>query len=244
MNTISSIYRYGFHKLLHLILKLFLFICTASQLISCASTIPKQIYLTNASLSNISKVAVVSSANVPEASYSINSSDAGYSGYTVLFGLIVFPAMGLEAAIRSGVDQEHAARITEQTDLGYLEEKLVQSFMEPLKKSARFQTTEYMKTKNLDNDQLLAEGYDAIIRLSLYKISIERTVGSITSLYVSARGQMEGLRSKRILWEREEIVRSSKSRSLDYYRQNGLNEIDAIIERAGLNMAYDFEYLK
>jgi hypothetical protein len=225
-------------------LKIFLSICMSLQLISCGTTIPKQIYLTNKTLSGISRVAIISSVNAPEVSYSINSPNAGYSAWTILFGLIVFPAMALEAGIRSGVDKGLASGITEHTDLSYLENKLVRSFIEPVKKSACFETTEYLTIKNQDNGQLLTAGYDAIIRLSLHKISLERAVGGYLSLTVFVHGQLESLRSGSILWDREEVVKSPQDRSLDYYQQHGLKEIDAIIERAGQLMAYDFVYLK
>jgi hypothetical protein len=215
-------------RIVSLILRFFLCICTSLQLISCG-TVPKQIYLTNTSLSSISKVAIISSANSPEVSYS--NFDA-------------FLPPSLIILINKAVDQGIAAGISEHTDLSYLEEKLVQSFMEPIKKSARFQTTKYLTVKNQDKSQLLAADYDAIIRLSLHKISVEKNVGDYIRLYVFVHGQLESLRSRSILWDREEVIKSQLPRSIDYYKQNGLKEIDAIIERAGQLMAYDFVYSK
>jgi hypothetical protein len=55
---------------------------------------------------------------------------------------------------------------------------------------------------------------------------------------------MEHLFSGKVVWDREERILSSEFHSLDYYKENGLKELDAMLEKGGRNLAYDFVYLK
>lgn len=116
--------------------------------------------------------------------------------------------------------------------------------MQPLKKAGCFQIAEYVTDKNQDGQLFSAKGYHAVIRLSVREISLNRIEGDNARLEVYVRGQMEYLASGKILWDREEYVSSPELHSLDYYKENGLKELDAMLERAGQNLAYDFVYLK
>jgi hypothetical protein len=55
---------------------------------------------------------------------------------------------------------------------------------------------------------------------------------------------MEHLSSGKVVWDRYEHVKSPEFHSLNYYKENGLKELDAMLERAARNLAYDFVYLK
>lgn len=244
MKKITFIYGYVFHRLLPILRRGCFCVWVTSFLISCAS-VPQQTYLTNTSLSDISKVAIVASTHAPEVSYSRTSREAGSSVMMVpLFPLLGLAAMGMEASARSGEDSEHAAKIKERVDLSQIEDKMAQSFIRPLTKGNCFQTIEYVKDKNQDSRQLSSAGYNAVIRLSVRKILLERVPGDNVRLRAYVSGQMESLKSGKILWDREEVVLSSELHSLDYYKEHGLKELDALLDKAGKNLAYDFIYLK
>ena len=149
-----------------------------------------------------------------------------------------------EKAIRSGVDQGHAGKVREQLDLSHFEEKVAQSFIQPLTKGGCFQVADYVTDKNQDVRQLSAKGYDAIIRLFVREISLNRMANDNVRLDVYVRGEMEYLSSGKVVWDREEHFLSSEKHPLDYYRKNGLKELDAMLGKAGKNLAYDFVYLK
>jgi hypothetical protein len=205
----------------------------------------QQTYLNNQSLSGINKVAIVVSVNDPDVSYSIISPGAGGSIWTLLLSpLIVIPAMGLEAGIRSTADQEHAAKVKEHMDLSYIEDKTAQSFMQPLKKVNLFKSVEQPPNKNQDSRQLRDIGYDGVIRLTVRKISIQRVAGDYVKLTAYVHGQMECLSSGNIIWDREEVVTNPEPHTLDYYKENGLKELDTMLEKAAKRLAYDFMYLK
>jgi hypothetical protein len=228
---------YEFHRSLPTLLRGCLCICISAFLVSCA-TVPQQAYLTNASLSNMKKVAIVCSVSAPEVSYSINSQG---SGVGVWFG---FLGMEVERAIRSDIDKEHAKEIGNHLDLSRIENKIAKSFIQQLNKSDCFQTVEYVGDKNQDVRLSSLAGYDALIRLNVREISISRDAGDYVKLYVYMHGQLEHLTSGKIVWDREEVVSSPERHTLDYYKENGLKELDAILEKAGKNLSYDFIYLK
>jgi hypothetical protein len=221
-----------------------LYVVMVIFLLSCAmATIPQQTYLTNTSLSGISKVAIVASVNTLEVSYSTNSPSAfgnpePYSpNFFVLLGL-------LDASIRSGVDQGHASTIRNRINFRHLEEKTAQSFIQPVEKEDCFRSIVNITDKDMDDRKLSAAGYDAVIRLIVQKISLNRTAGDNVILHVNVHGQMEFFGSGKIVWDREEQVSSPELHSLDYYKENGLKELDTMLEKAGRNLAYDFVYLK
>jgi hypothetical protein len=209
--------------------------------------VPRETYLKNSTVSGISKVAVVASVSAPEVSYSSEREPAS------LALLLLFPIIGLgvtaiaagtEVAIRSGVDRGHTGKVGEHLDLSYFEEKIAQSFMQTLMKSDFFKITEYLTDKNQDAQRLSSKGYDAIIRLFVREISLKRIQGDYVRLDVYVRGQMEYVPSGKVVWDREEHVLSPELHSLGYYKENGLKELDAMLEKAGRNFAYDFVYLK
>jgi hypothetical protein len=172
-----------------------------------------------------------------------------YYARTELTSEKFFPLVGLfpmfvEGAIRSGVDQGHTGKVRERVDLSHLEETVARSFMQTLKKGDCFQATEYLTDKNQDLQQLSVKGYDAIIRLFVREVSLKRVAGDKVGLDAYVRGQMEHFSSGKIVWDREEYVMSPELHSLDYYKENGLKELDAMLEKAGRNLAYDFAYLK
>ena len=226
-------------------------VCIASLLISCGTTVYRQTYLTSTSLSGISKVAVVVSAGdikVSDSTYS-DSAVAGLLIFIMpLAPLIAIPAAmldaGVKTAVRSGVDSAQAEKIGKHVNLIYIEDKLAQSFIQPLRGSPCFQTIEYVTDKKQDDRQLSAAGHNAVIRLSVRGISLDRTAGNNVSLNIFVRGEMKCLSSGKIVWDREEYIASSESHSLDYYKENGLKELDAMLEKSGKKLANDFIYLK
>jgi hypothetical protein len=55
---------------------------------------------------------------------------------------------------------------------------------------------------------------------------------------------MKYISSGKVVWDREEHISPSELRPLDYYKENVVKELDAMLERAGRNLAYDFVYLR
>ncbi len=249
VNKVAFVRGYRFGNLLRGLLCGLLCVSTGPFLTSCG-TGPRQTYLKNTGLSRISKVAIVASVSAPKVSYfrvkrtvSLRPEFVIIGGLGLVIAVLVVGG-GTEAAIKSVVDHGHAGKVRERVDLSHFEETVAQSFMQLLKKGDCFQTTEYLTDKNQDVQQLSAKGYDAVIRLFVREISLKRVEGDNVGLDAYVRGQMEYLSSRKVVWDREEHVLSSEFHSLDYYKENGLKELDAMLERAGRNLAYDFVYLK
>jgi len=248
MKKIDFVHGYRFRKSLRALLCVFLCVCTGSFLTSCA-TVPKGTYLKSRSLSDISKVAIVASVSDPKVSYSTakgyvseNLAPLAATGVAGLFLFLI--AVSTEAGIRSGVDHGRAGEVKEHMDLSHLEEKVGQSFIQPLKKGGCFQVAEYLADKNQDVQQLSAKGYNAVVRLFVREISLKKIAGDNVRLDAYVRGQMEVFSTGKIVWDREEYVSSPEIHPLGYYQENGLKELDAMLEKAGRNLAYDFVYLK
>jgi hypothetical protein len=235
MDKIAISYRFEFYKLLRVSLYVFLCLSMGFLMISC-TTVPKQTYLPKTVLSDVRKVAIIASAKAPVVHYSMMSE---YAGLSALLGVFWTAA---ELGIRSGIDSQHASKVREHVDLSEIEYKAALAFMKPLQEGACFQVIEYVKQKDLDNSRLLAAGFNAVIRLSLHKISLERAPSSDIKLYAFMQGQMENLVSRKIIWDREEAVQSTEYHSLEYYKENGLKEMDALLETACRRLAYDFVY--
>lgn len=238
----STAYRLKFFKLCPEYLYIFLCLGMGFLLISC-TTVPKQTYLPKTPLTGVKKVAVIASARAPVVHYSMMSQ---YAGASIILGLLS-PFLGLtlsaaEAGIRSGIDSQHASKVKEHVDLNEIEYKAAMAFIKPLQEGACFQAIEYVKAKDLDNSRLLAAGFDAVIRLSLRKISLERAPSNDIKLCAFMQGQMENLVSRKTIWDREEAVQSTEYRSLEYYEKNGIKEMDALLETACGRLAFDFVY--
>jgi hypothetical protein len=236
MDKDAIAYSLEFYKLLRVCLNNLLCLGMGFLMISC-TTIPKQTYLPKTSLSDVKKVAIIASAKAPEVHYSMQSEYSGV-GYVIarLFGAAV------EVGTRSIIDSHHASKIREHVDLNEIEYKAALAFIRLLQEGRCFEVIEYIREKDLNNSQLLAAGFDAVIRLSLRKISLESAPGRDIGLYAFMQGQMENLTSRKIIWDREEAVQSTEDHSLEYYKKNGLKEIDALLETACRRLAYDFVY--
>jgi hypothetical protein len=255
INKTANVHGYRFCKLLRGLLYGFFYVCMGLFLTFCATKGPQGTYLKNTSLSRISKVAIVASVSAPKVSYSrakgdVSSSLAPLEPLTPLVAfspaglLVILLSAGTEATIRSGVDRGHAGEVKEHMDLSHFEKTVAQSFMQPLTKGNCFKTIEYLTDKNQDARRLASKGYDAIIRLSVREVSLKRLASDNVSLNAYVRGEMEDLSSGKVVWDREEYVMSPEVHSLDYYKENGLKELDTILEKAGRNLAYDFVFLK
>jgi hypothetical protein len=245
LNKIVSTNRWIFRSSLALLLRISLCIVAGLLLISCAS-LPKETYLTSKCLTGIKKVAIVTLVSAPEVSYSSSRLQVRYAGFGDFSsgGLGGLLATLLEGAIRSWIDQAHAAKISEHTGSGSIEGNMAQSFIQTVKKGDCFQGVEYLKDKDQDNSKLSTMGYDAIIRLSVGEVLLRRTAAEYLSLTARVRGQLENLRSGETVWDREEMVTNPEPHTLDYYEENGLIELDTMLEKAGRNLAYDFLYSK
>jgi hypothetical protein len=220
-------------------------ICMALLFVSCASAPPQETYLTSNSLSSIKKVAILASASAPDVTYATQSSSPGPLLVAAIFApILIFPAMAIEGAARAGADSAHAEEIGAKIDLGSIEDKIVQAFTTPLRKASCFDRVDYIKDKTNDNRQLPDAGYDAVIRLVIKSISLTHLAGDNVGLQIHVQGQLTYVRSGEIMWDRLEVMSSPEVHTLDYYKANGLRELDAILEKAGQNLAYDFVYLK
>ena len=219
-------------------------ICMAMLLVSCGSA-PRETYLKISSLSSIKKIAILASANAPDVTYATQSSSVAPFLVAIIFApILIFPAMAIEGAARAGADSAHATEIGTKVDLGSIEDKIVQAFTTPLRKASCFDRVDYIKNKNNDDRQLSDAGYDAVIRLVIKSISLTHLAGDNVGLQIHVQGQLTYLRSGKIIWDRLEVMSSLEVHTLDYYKANGLRELDAILEKAGQNLAYDFVYLK
>lgn len=224
-------------------------ICMALSFVSCAATLPQETYLTRSSLSNVSRVAILASASAPDVNYETTKSSDVQRTVGPFVPLIVgilpyLVAQSVESSNREASDAAHAKEIGSKVDLSSIEDKTAQAFTTPISKAGCFQGIEYVKSKNKEDRQLSDEGYDAKIRLIVKNISLIREVGDNVKLHINMQGQLMYLKTGKVVWDREEIVSSPEWHPLDYYKANGLKELDALLEKAGQNLAYDFVYLK
>ncbi|MFH1769643.1 MAG: hypothetical protein ABH833_03180 [Parcubacteria group bacterium] len=213
--------------------------------ISCTTPPRKQTYINNESLSGIKKVAVVSSANAPDALFSISARESGQAVQVVaaIFPLFIFPMMVLEPAARHSEDKYHSTTINKNVDLMHIEDRIAQSYVRALNKGG-IQIAEYIKDKTQDNRQLIEAGYDAVIRLLVREILISRRPGDYVGLNVVTNCQILRADTGKIILDRDESASSSELHTLDDYKINGLKELNTILDKIANNFAYDFLYLK
>jgi hypothetical protein len=192
---------------------------------------PDQNYLGERSLEGISRVAVVVSTNDVEVSYS----------QAVDFSSSILPLDLLVQAGKSSADLEKAKDIRARVNPDAIKDALAQSFIQPINKAACFQRIEYVADED-GGKQEVSGGYDAVVKLTINKVLLERVAGGDARLGVDVRGEMEVLSSGKNIWTRQEIVQSSEPVSLEECRSNGLRELVPMLETAGKRLAYDFAY--
>lgn len=251
VNTSDLIFDPKTNGLMKIRLRPCLCICMSLLFVSCAS-VNEETYLTNNSLSGIKKVAIIASANDPD----LTSASIGYTPGAAFLALLI-PVVGpaavggamlagnaIESAARSSADSANAKVIGTKVDLSSIEDKIVQSFTAPLTKASCFDRIDYLKDKNSNDRQLSDAGYDAVIRLDIKNISFVSVGGDNVNLRIRLQGQLTNLRSRKVMWDRLEYIESREYHTLDYYQTNGPKELNALLEKAGQILAYDFVYLK
>jgi hypothetical protein len=229
-----------------IIRRIILSIILILSLISCTTPPRKQTYMNNESLSGIKKVAVVSSANTPDALFSVSARESGrvLPGIAMLiFPLFLVPAIVLESAARQSEDKDHATTINKNVDLRHIEDRIAQSYVQTLNKGGGH-IAEYVKDKTQDNRQLSAAGYDAVIRLLVREILISRRPGDYVGLNVVTNCQILRFDTGKIILDRDESASSTELHTLDDYKISGLKELNTILDKIANNFAYDFLYLK
>lgn len=201
---------------------------------SCATSHPKETYLTKADLTSISKVAVIASSNTPEVFYT-ESTSPGVQIFTfVLLGPIA--ALGIHEATMSIADTEHSQEVGKRVDLSIIEDKIANVFITSLGNSSCLKNADYLKEQ--DERQMSAEGYDAVLSLTVSKITLYRVYSDNVKLQVHVHGLLKSIRSGKTLWDREEIATSRNSNTLAYYKENSMKELDAVLEKAGRNLGF------
>jgi len=252
VNTMDLTCVLRMNDLMKIRLRRYLCICMSLLFVSCAS-VSEETYLTNNSLSGIKKVAIIASANDPD----LTSASIGYTpvagwlvlpamipGVNFVFGVAMMAGMAVENVARSSTDSANAKEIGTKVVLSSIEDKIVQSFTAPLTKASCFDRIDYLKDKNSNDRQLSDAGYDAVIRLDIKNISFVSVGGDNVNLRIRLQGQLTNLRSGKLMWDRLEYIESREYHTLDYYQTNGPKELNALLEKAGQTLAYDFVYLK
>lgn len=235
IKKLTFLNEYGFYATFLALLRGCFCVYISVFLLSCASP-PKQTYLNNASLSGISKVKVLVSANSPTVTRSRDSSHT-----TILDALFPLPAI----AVRSGIDNESGARIKEHMDLDRLKENIARSFMQPLTNVTCFEAMDYVNDNEQEKFRASTVKYDAVIRLSVREISIQNFAGDNVKIHALVHGQMENLLSGgNVIWDREEYVSSSEPTPISFFEEHGLEELDGMLGKAARHLANDFIYRK
>ena len=208
-------------------------------LISCATAdVIQQKYLDTSSLSRIQNVAVTATINPPEV---INSrTDSNPLVFYMFFGLL---GAAIESDVRTKRDEKQAETVAENTNLVSCQNKFAQSFINKIEESQRFKTINYLKDSTIEDQNLIAKRYQAIIRLSVKKIVLSRVSHEEFTLSVTVLGQMIDLGSSNVLWNREDCLISPEKHPIGYYEKDGLEELNYILERAGNKLGFDFVYL-
>ena len=207
-------------------------------LASCSlPNVPLQSYLKKDSLNGIRKVAIIVSSNPINVSYSMNRQGIASTILVGVFGYIA------EASARYDSDKELATKLQEYINPILIEEIFVKSLTCNLSNSGYFQKIDYLKNKSV-NQQLVSEGYDALINLSLHLISLDLVSDDKFRLSVHTKAKMEAFNSGVTLWEREEIVSASKEISIDYFKEHGMEELDVLLKKNANNLSNDFITLK
>lgn len=120
-------------------------------LASCSSGPYQQTYLTRYALSDITKISVHTSASELEVKYAISTSMGTAPVTTMLLSpLLVFPAAGIEAAIKANKDKGTAGEIGNQVDLHEIEEEMSQVFIMALSNGNPLRNTMYICNKDDD----------------------------------------------------------------------------------------------
>jgi hypothetical protein len=203
---------------------------------SCAHS-DKETYLASARLDRLKRVAITTSIEPPEVSYA--SADPALVSWAGMFLLPVLIGMWGE----SEADRQHGAKVKDQIEFDTLKSKLVQSFVQTAKNGVPFQMN--CVIDGGDQEAMLkAAGYDATIRLSVVSISLRKTTSGYVNLSARVRGHLTVLRSGETLWDREELVVDPELYALDHFKEEKIVELDAVVTKAGRNLAYDFAYRK
>lgn len=207
---------------------------------SCATSPPRETCPTKTDLSGISRVAVIASSSTPEVYYTDSTSPAVQIFSFVLLGPIV--ALSIHEATMASADNEHSQEVGRRVDLGIIEDKIASVFISSLGNGSSLKNVDY--TKGHDEGKMSAAGYDAVLSLTVSKINLSREYNDNVKLQAHVHGSMKSLKSGKTLWDREEIATSRNANTLAYYKEYGMKELNAVLEKAGRNLAYDFVYIK
>jgi hypothetical protein len=208
------------------------------SILACNATFPKEVYITSKNLTGISRVAILTSSNSVDVTYSLTES--GLRLHRLFLGPLFW---GIEDGARSNIDSEHAQEISKRIDIAIIENKMAEYFTGFIITANSFKTVDHIKNKIQDEQLLMNKGYDAVMRLTVSEMSLEREAGDQLGFHI-VKGQLKHLKSDKIVWDREEIIKSSELYPLEYYKENGLKELDLLLKKASQKLSYDFIYLK
>ncbi len=212
------------------VLSSFFLSCTTPRI----DKLPEQKFLSQKNLTGISRVAVI--VSTPGKDISLNQA-TGRDARTSLY---------VHSSILMAMDSaelEETERFRERLDFDNMRDLLAQSFIQRLRKAALFNNIVLLQNQDQARTELIGK-YDAIIKLSLNTILLEKLNDGRMSLRIDIRGEMEKLERGETLWNRQEIIVSPNPRSLEEYKVTGQDLLSGMMETAGKLLSYDFVYLK
>ena len=126
------------NALMKMYLRRCLCIYMALYFISCTPSHSQQSFLIKDTISNIKKVAIIASANSPDVTYESGNFDTAIA-FFILLGAI--PAIAVTVD-----DNYQASNLKEKIYLSSIDDKIINAFIDPLRKASCFDRFEYIKT--------------------------------------------------------------------------------------------------
>lgn len=211
-----------------------------SFLITCCASIPKQKYLQKTSLENISSIYVIVTTSDLEVKY---AREASTTESQFVLSLIFKPiiALPIEWAIRSAEDSNVSQALQDTSQSSRISNRLGYLFTSMLKEKQIFQKIDF-KCVSKGENPIITNIYDAIVKIEIEEISLRRRYGDRLILFIQVTAQMKSINNAEILWDRNEIIESTESYQLEYFKQNGIPMLDKYLYKLAKRLSNEIIY--
>jgi hypothetical protein len=190
----------------------------------------------------LNNIAVMVSSNDPIVRY---TRDSGVHIGEIIAIIFIPATLLIDPVVRTIADQKTDARFKQHIDIAQITFVLADSFIATLTQAKVFDAIDNIPQRDESSlNRISIANYDAVVKLFIREVSLRRAFGKKVNMYADVRAEMTDLNSARVVWRRQEQLVGETPRLLDYYIENSVAELNAMLKKIGIRLANDFVYLQ
>lgn len=196
-------------------------------ILSCASYLPEEIYLSQSDISGGNRFVLTTSSTGLDVKY--HRDNPPNFAVAAMFGLLGGVIVEENREQKDNELREDTENISKGVNL---RTQLAEYFTEEMRNANSQLTVDYFDvTGQVSSQDIIQKGYDAIIELDLTELSLRKISGEEKArIYAEVWGKMTQLQNKKLVWKKREVALSAEDISVRPFTEGDKEKLMRMIE--------------